>query len=67
MNKLAERLTEILKSKKISQNKFAKMIGFAQTTVNGWCTGSHEPSLDIVVKICKLLNESADYLLGLTD
>ena len=66
MNKFAERLNETLKSRGISQNAFSKTIGFAQSTVNAWCAGKHEPSLDVLVKICHALNESADYLLGIT-
>ena len=65
--KFAERLRETLSAKGIEQQVFAKMIGFAQPTVSGWCSGKHEPSLEILFKICTVLGESSDYLLGLSD
>ncbi|MFI3166189.1 MAG: helix-turn-helix transcriptional regulator [Bacillota bacterium] len=67
MNKFAERLVEVLKIKGISQNKFAKKLEIAQSTMNGWCKGYREPSFDMLITICKELEESADYLLGLED
>lgn len=65
--KFGERLSETLKAKGINQKDFAKKIGFAQQTVNGWCSGNHEPSLSVIVLICKELGESSDWLLGLVD
>ena len=67
MNKLSERLVEVLKANGISQNALAKKIGMSQGVVNNYCTGKREPSLDVLVLICKELNESADYLLGIID
>lgn len=67
MNKFAERLTEELKVKEISQNKFAKVIQVNQQTVNRWCNGDREPNFDMLVTICKELDISADYLLGIED
>ena len=51
----------------MSQWELAKRIGMSQSIVNNYCTGKHEPSLDVFVAICKELGESADYLLGLVD
>ena len=67
MSKLSQRLVEVLKENGISQNAFAKKIGMSQGVVNNYCTGKREPSLDVLVLICKELNESADYLLGIID
>ena len=67
MNKLSERLVEVLKANGISQNALAKKIGMSQGVVNNYCTGKREPSLDVLILICKALNESSDYLLGITD
>ena len=65
MNKLKERLRYVLKVKQISQKELARKIGMSQGVVNNYCTGKREPTLDVLVKICKELGESADYLLGL--
>ena len=67
MNKFAERLTEELKVKEISQNKFATRMQTNQQTVNRWCRGEREPSFDTLVQICKELEISSDYLLGIED
>ena len=67
MNKFSTRLREALRNNSISQNAFAKRIGMSQGIVNNYCTGKREPSLDVLVLICRELNESADYMLGLED
>ncbi|MBQ7579091.1 MAG: helix-turn-helix transcriptional regulator [Clostridia bacterium] len=65
MNKFSSRLKDTLKDKNLSQLALAKKIGMSQGVVNNYCTGKREPTLDVLIKICKTLNESADYLLGL--
>ncbi len=67
MNKFGERLKECLKTAGISQSELARNIKMSQEVVNNYCCGKREPSLDVLVLICKFLNESADYLLGLKD
>lgn len=67
MNVFKERLNEVLEENKLSQNSLAKKISMSQCVVNNYCTGKREPSLDVLISICKELNVSADYLLGLTD
>jgi transcriptional regulator with XRE-family HTH domain len=66
-NKFAQRLVEVLNLKGISQRAFAKQIKFDQTTVNGWCVGKHEPSIDVLLLIAEELRESIDWLVGLVD
>lgn len=67
MNRFKERLNEALKYNNMSQNALSKKIGMSQSIVNNYCTGKREPSLDVLLLICKALGESADYLLGLED
>ena len=67
MNKFKDRLTEALKENNMSQKALAKKIFMSQTIVNNYCTGKREPSLDVLIAICKELNVTSDYLLGLTD
>ena len=67
MNKFKERLNDALSENNISQNALAKKISMSQGVVNNYCTGKREPSLEVLIAICKELNVSADYLLGLTD
>ena len=65
MNKFSERLRQVLKDNGISQVGLAKKIEMSQGIVNNYCTGKREPSLDALILICKALDESADYLLGI--
>ncbi len=67
MNTFKDRLNETLKESGISQNALAQKIFMSQSVVNNYCTGKREPSLDVLITICRVLNVSADYLLGLTD
>ena len=67
MNKFSERFRQALEENGISQNAFAKKIGMSQGIINNYCTGKREPSLDVLVLICRELGESADYFLGVKD
>ena len=67
MSKFGERFKEVLAENNLSQSAFAKRIYLSQGIVNNYCTGKREPSLDVLILICKELNVSADYLLGLID
>jgi len=67
MHIFAERLREILEVNKMTQIQLAKNINMSQVVVNDYCSGRRLPSLKVLVLICKALDESADYLLGLTD
>lgn len=67
MNRFKERLNYILKTSSISQAELARRINMSKSVVNNYCTGKREPSLDVLCLICKALEESADYLIGLID
>lgn len=67
MIEFSVRLRKVLKDTNTSQQALAKKIGMSQSVVNNYCTGKREPTLDVLALICKALNESADYLLGLTN
>lgn len=59
-----EKLDTILKKKNLTMNKLAKNAGVAQASTVRWKNGSI-PNSDALIKICKYLNVSADYLLEL--
>ena len=67
MNQFKDRLNEALAENKLSHNAFAQKISMSQSIINNYCTGKREPSLNVLIIICKELNVSADYLLGLSD
>lgn len=67
MNKFKERLNQCLKDAQMSQSELAKKIGMSQSVVNNYCTGKREPTLDVLIAICGVFNETAGYLLGIED
>jgi transcriptional regulator with XRE-family HTH domain len=65
--KFAERLTETLRIKELSFSAFARKLNVSPNTVSKWCSGSREPGYEMLILIAKELQESTDYLLGITD
>lgn len=59
-----DNLEKTLKEKNLTLNKLAKGIGIAQSPTSRWKKGTL-PSVDALMKICKYLDVSADYLLDL--
>ena len=64
---LAMRVDELLEEKKMTQTELGRKIGFKQAAVSGWELGTREPSYDVLLQLCYVLNTSADYLLGKID
>ena len=67
MDKFRIRLKELRIEKGFSQKKLAELIGSNNSSVCDWECGRSEPSLFYVVKLCKIFEVSADYLLGILD
>ena len=63
-NKFAAKLTACLKSMKMNQTEFSKKVGVASNTVTNWCNGVREPDFNMLMKICSVLEETTDYMLG---
>ena len=51
----------------LSTVEFARRLGMTQQTVNLYLKEARKPSLEFVLKVCSTFEESADWLLGLTD
>lgn len=61
-----ENLEKVLKQKNLTLNKLAKGCEIAQSQTTKWKKG-YIPGSEIVIKICKYLDVSADYLLDLDE
>ena len=61
MNKI---LKELRKEKGVSQKEVAMAIGVTPGAYGNYEQGTREPSLDILVKICRFFNTTPNYLLG---
>lgn len=66
-NKFAERLKESRIQNKIGQVELAEKCNVKQSCVSKWERGVTLPDAEMIVTICEVLHESADYLLGLKD
>lgn len=62
--KIAVRIKEAMKAKKVTQQALADEIGVLQPTVSSWVRGQTTPTVDYVVKIADCLEVPVDYLLG---
>lgn len=65
--KFAKRFSQVLKECGYSQKELAIQLNISESNITNWKKGENLPSVDMLYKLCKLLNESSDYLLGLED
>lgn len=63
----SERIKEAINQSEYTQKELAKMLNISEGNISNWKKGQNLPSVDILYKLCIILNESADYLLGLED
>lgn len=63
----AERLCKTLTELNITMYRVAKDLKLNKQTVINWCNGNNEPKATQIAMLCKYLDVSADYLLGLTN
>jgi len=59
------KLTEVRKSKKISQGELGKLLDIDKRIISRYETGKTKPSIEVAIKIANALNVSLDYLTGL--
>lgn len=62
-----ERIKELRKEKGLTQTQFAKLINTTQKNISKYELEQLDLNTDTIILICKTLNVSADYLLGLED
>ena len=61
------RLKKSINERGLSQRMLATLIGTTEQSVSRWVRGNRTPDVDALYKMCKALDVSADYLLGLSD
>lgn len=62
-----ENLNAAMKLNKLTQKQLAERLGTTQQTVSRWLNGKNEPDFSTLLKICSILNETPNSLLGLED
>ena len=60
-----KRFNEVLKTSGKTQVEIAKAVNVSKQCVNDYKTGKSVPSLETLYLLCKYLEVSSDYLLGL--
>lgn len=61
-----QRLKAALNSRHMMQKELAEKVGVNEMAISRYIHGGRIVSVPILIEICKALNVSADYLLGLT-
>ena len=61
----AERLREAMTDRGVGVYKLAEEAGVCFTTVYCWLRGERVPSGSLIPQLCRVLDVSADWLLGL--
>ncbi|MBR1747231.1 MAG: helix-turn-helix transcriptional regulator [Clostridia bacterium] len=64
---IKQRLRDEIKNSKLTTVEIARRIGVSPEMVTQYVTTAKLPKLDTFAKLCKELDVSADYILGLTD
>jgi transcriptional regulator with XRE-family HTH domain len=65
MDRFGERISKLLGKKKMTQKELSKRIGCTEVTLVRYISGDRIPKADIIKKIAKELDTSADYLLDI--
>ena len=64
MNIIGERLTALLKERKMTQKQLSELIGVTEATVSRYMTGDRTPKSGILANMATALHTTSDYLLG---
>ena len=62
---LGQRIREMRSNRGWSQVVLAKRLGVTKQTVSNWENDNIQPSIEMLIRIVKVFQTSADYLLGL--
>ena len=65
VTKFTERFNEVLGYSYVKQTALAKAANVSKQCISDYKSGKSVPSIDTLYLICKFLDVSADYLLGL--
>ena len=67
VEKIKNRLKEEIKNSGLTTVEIAKRVGISPEMVTQYVTTKKLPKLDTFARLCKELDVSADYILGLSD
>lgn len=67
MTVFQEKFSEALKNSALKQKDIAEACNIDKSCITQYKTGKTQPTLEVLTALCKALEVSADYLLGLSD
>ena len=67
VSKFANKLREVREDRNLSQLQLGKDLGFTQTCIAKWESGTRSPNIDNLIMLAKYFDTTTDYLLGLED
>lgn len=67
MATFGERIKELRKVNKMTQDELGTKVGVTKSTVSSWEAGKREPGFEVVDTLCSTLEASIDYILGHSD
>lgn len=62
MQKLGDRITELLKEKNITQKDLAMMIGVTESALSRYINNEREPKIEVLANLATALDTTVDYL-----
>ena len=67
MTEFNNRIKVILTQKRMRQRTLSRITGINESTISDYTTGKRQPTLENLVMLCRALDVSADWLLGVKD
>lgn len=67
MDIFQEKLKELRKESGKTQKELAKLLNTTDDSIYSWEKGRSQPSIEMIRKLCKIFDVTADYLIGLED
>ena len=67
LSQIQSNLAIAIKNSGMTQIQLASMLGVSQSCIAHYIKGDIMPALDTFANLCKILDESADFLLGLEE
>lgn len=67
MEYFGDKLKALRKAKKMTQLDLGNRVGVSKWAITSYEQGRTSPSVEILIKLCDILDVSSDYLLGISD
>ena len=67
LEQIQVRLRDSIQNAPFTQKEIANAVGVSPQTISKYMKKDIFPALDTLAKICKLLDVSSDYILGISD